>query len=312
MNRDQCRLQMASTENRVISNREKLRAWVDASRPKTLWAAVAPVIIGTAMAYADNQAHWLSAILAAVGAILIQVGTNFANDYFDYHQGADPSERLGPVRALQLGFVTPKIMKRAFITVFFMAFLIGLYLIWRGGWPMLAIGLLSILCGIIYTGGPFPLGYYGLGDLFVLIFFGVVAVSGTYYVQALQINSLVVLSGLAPGLFSTAILTVNNLRDIHTDRKAGKKTLAVRFGETFSRLEYLFSIFIACLVPVILVLLSYSHHYAMGATLVLLFAVPSIKIVIQEKPGKIFNSVLANTGKLLLLYSLVFSIGWNL
>ncbi len=289
-----------------------MKIWILAARPKTLWAAVAPVLIGTAMAFADGKAHWLSAILAGVGAVLIQIGTNFANDYFDYKHGADEGERLGPTRATQAGLVTPAEMKRAFILTFALAVLAGLYLIYRGGWPILAIGIFSIIFGILYTGGPFPLGYYGLGDLFVLIFFGLVAVGGTYYVQALSINRLVILAGLAPGLFSTAILTVNNLRDIHTDRLAGKKTLAVRFGETFARMEYLFSVLFAGIIPIILFFLSAGHRYVLAATLILLMAIPSLKTVLTETPGKIFNQTLAETGKLLFYYSVLFSIGWIL
>jgi 1,4-dihydroxy-2-naphthoate octaprenyltransferase len=290
----------------------KIKIWLTASRPKTLWAAFSPVIIGTAMAYGEGKVHWLSAVLAAVGAILIQIGTNFSNDYYDYFRGADKKERLGPLRVTQAGLVKPETMKRATILVFSLAFASGIYLIYRGGWPVLIIGLLSILFGILYTAGPYPLGYNGLGDIFVLIFFGLVAVGGTYYVQALEINSLVLLAGLSPGLFSTAILTVNNLRDIASDKQAGKKTLAVRFGEDFARLEYLFSVLMACLIPIILFFITDSHLYALAASLVFLAAIPPIRIIYEQKPGKIFNQVLATTGRLLLLYSLLFSIGWIL
>ncbi|GAB4364334.1 MAG: 1,4-dihydroxy-2-naphthoate polyprenyltransferase [Calditrichia bacterium] len=292
--------------------KEQLKVWILASRPKTLWAAVSPVIIGTAMAYGEHKVHWLSAFLAAFAAVMIQIGTNFANDYFDYFRGADTGERLGPLRVTQAGLVKPEAMKKATILVFGLAVLAGIYLIWRGGWPILLIGVLSILFGVLYTAGPFPLGYNGLGDLFVLIFFGLIAVGGTYYVQALEIDLLVILAGISPGLFSTAILTVNNLRDIYTDRKVGKKTLAVRFGETFARMEYLVSVLIACLIPILLYFLTGSHLYALAASLVFLVAIPSIKTVFRHPPGKIFNKVLATTGKLLLLYSLMFSIGWIL
>jgi 1,4-dihydroxy-2-naphthoate octaprenyltransferase len=284
----------------------RLKIWVAASRPKTLWAAFSPVIIGTAMAYGEGKVHWLSAFLAAVGAILIQIGTNLSNDYYDYFRGVDKKERLGPLRVTQAGLVKPETMKRATILIFSLAFISGLYLIYRGGWPVLIIGLLSILFGILYTAGPYPLGYNGLGDIFVLIFFGLVAVGGTYYVQALEINKLVLLAGLSPGLFSTAILTVNNLRDIYTDKKAGKKTLAVRFGEDF------FSVLIACLIPLILFFITGSHLYALAASLVFLAAIPPIRTIYEQKPGKIFNKVLATTGRLLFLYSLLFSIGWIL
>ena len=289
-----------------------MSVWVLASRPKTLWAAVAPVIIGSAMAFSAGKGHLFSAILAGLSAIFIQIGTNFANDYFDFVRGADQKGRLGPTRVTQAGLVKPVVMKRATVLVFGLAVLAGIYLIWRGGWPVLIIGILSILFGILYTAGPYPLGYNGLGDIFVLIFFGVVAVSGTYYVQALEINALVILAGLSPGLFSMAILTVNNLRDVQSDIKAGKLTLAVRFGENFARWEYLLSVLIACLIPILLFFLTNSHLYALAASLVFVAAIPSIKTIFEQKPGIIFNQVLATTGKLLLIYSLLFSIGWVL
>lgn len=295
--------------NRELS---KLQIWLLASRPKTLWAAVAPVIIGTAMAFADGKGHWLSAILAGVSAVLIQVGTNLANDYFDFKKGADQGERLGPLRVTQAGLVSRRQIKLATIAAFSLALLAGLYLIWRGGWPILIIGLLSILFGILYTGGPYPLGYNGLGDIFVLIFFGLVAVGGTYYVQALEIHSYVLVAGIAPGFFSTAILTVNNLRDIHSDRRAGKRTLAVRFGETFARGEYLLSVGIASLMPVVLVFLTGRHWLSLLASLVLIPALGSVRIIMKEKPGRIFNRVLADTGKWLFIYSVLFSAGWLL
>jgi 1,4-dihydroxy-2-naphthoate octaprenyltransferase len=193
-----------------------------------------------------------------------------------------------------------------------MAVICGIFLMWRGGWPIITIGALSILFGILYTAGPYPLGYNGLGDIFVLVFFGIVAVGGTYYVQTLEINYLVLLAGLSPGLFSMAILTVNNLRDVKTDLKAGKLTLAVRFGENFARWEYLASVLIACIVPIVLFFVTSSHLYALAASLVFVAAIPSIKIVFEKKSGEIFNHVLATTGKLLLIYSILFSLGWIL
>jgi 1,4-dihydroxy-2-naphthoate octaprenyltransferase len=288
----------------------RIKIWINASRPKTLWAAIAPVIIGTAMAYSDGKMHVLAGLLALAAAILIQIGTNLANDYFDFINGIDNKDRLGPVRATESGLIKPSTMKRAFIMVFLTAFLIGLYLIWRGGWPVLIIGMLSILFGILYTSGPYPLGYYGFGDIFVLVFFGPVAVGGTYYVQALDITVPVILAGISPGLISTALLTVNNLRDIHTDKKAGRKTLAVRFGEIFTRIEYLVAILVACFVPLILIFIDSDHPYSLAAISVFLFALPSIKAVLFNDIGSSLNLVLARTGKILLLYSLVFSLGW--
>ncbi|MFQ5453004.1 MAG: 1,4-dihydroxy-2-naphthoate polyprenyltransferase [Candidatus Zixiibacteriota bacterium] len=252
-----------------------------------------------------------SALMALLGAIMIQIGTNFANDYFDYQKGADQKDRLGPTRVTQAGLVNPSTMKSATIFIFTIAILAGTYLVWRGGLPILLIGLLSIIFGILYTAGPFPLGYIGLGDVFVLIFFGPVAVGGTYYVQTLEINIPVILSGLAPGLFSVAILTVNNLRDINSDSEVGKKTLAVRFGTSFSKLEYLLSIVLACFIPLLLYINYQKHLYSVITLVVLIIAVPSIKKLFTTE-GRELNNVLASTGKLLLLYSLLFSIGWLL
>jgi 1,4-dihydroxy-2-naphthoate octaprenyltransferase len=172
------------------------------------------------------------------------------------------------------------------------------------------IGVFSILCGLFYTAGPYPLGYVGLGDLFVLVFFGPVAVAGTYYVQALDMNGTVIVSGLAPGLLSVAILTVNNLRDVEGDAKVGKKTLAVRFGRTFARLEYLLSVLIASVVPAILFLSSGHRPFALATLVLPFFSIPSIRTVFGSPDGAALNRVLASTGKLLLLYSIVFSVGW--
>ena len=295
-----------------MTKKNVLNALFLASRPKTLPAAVAPVIIGSAMAFADGRGHWLSAIVAAIAAVLIQIGTNYANDYFDYFSGADRTGRLGPTRATQAGLVKPATMKKAFVITFILAILLGFYLVYRAGWPVVVIGLSSILFGVLYTTGPFPLGYHGLGDIFVFLFFGLVAVSGTYYVQALLLTPEAVIAGVAPGLLSTAILTVNNLRDFAADTKAAKKTLVVRFGAVFGLAEYLACFICAAIVQIILVLLSNGHFFSLVSILSLTMAVPSVKILISRQPGVIYNRVLADTGKILLLYSILFSIGWIL
>lgn len=283
-----------------------------AIRPKTLGAAIAPVMIGTALAASAGKAHWLYASLALLGAGLIQIGTNLANDYFDFIQGADTEERKGPTRVTQAGLMTPTQVKWAFIATFGLSVLSSLPLIIRGGWPILVVGVVSIAAGILYTSGPFALAYLGLGDLFVLIFFGPVAVGGTYYVQALDINMTVLLIGIAPGLIATGILAVNNLRDIDEDRPANKRTLAVRFGETFARMEYLACLGIPALLPILLWLQTGTHPYAMAAALFLLPAIPSIRAVMMPRDGARLNQTLARTGQLLLLYSLLFSVGWVL
>jgi len=290
--------------------KQQLKIWIQAARPKTLPAAISPVLIGLAMALADGAFHPFIAAVTLICAVLIQIGTNIANDYFDFIKGSDTSKRLGPVRVTQAGLIPPGKVKMAFIVVFATAAILGLILIWRGGWVILAIGVVSIASGILYTAGPMPLAYIGISDLFVLIFFGPIAVAGTYYLQTHGIKTEVLMASLAPGFIATAILTVNNLRDIHTDREAGKKTLAVRFGENFVRYEYFFSIAIACSTPIFLVLFTRQHYFSLLATVTFLFAIPTIKSVFRDTIDRGLNRTLASTGRLLLIYSLLFSIGW--
>jgi 1,4-dihydroxy-2-naphthoate octaprenyltransferase len=203
-------------------------------------------------------------------------------------------------------------MKRAVVTAFGLALLLGIYLVYRGGWPIVIIGLAAIASGILYTAGPFALSYTGLADLFVLMFFGPVAVAGTYWVQAMQINAVVIAAGVAPGLFSVAILTVNNLRDIDSDREAGKKTLAVRCGRTFARWEYTLALGLACLLPVAPVAVTGRHYLVLMALMTIIPAARAAARVLGGAEGSSLNQVLAYTGRLLLLYSLLFSIGWLL
>lgn len=264
------------------------------------------------MAYGDNVFHWLSASIALVCALLIQVGTNLVNDYSDFKKGTDDQERIGPLRVTQAGLVTPKQMKLAIWLVFSFTVIISLYLVYRGGWPIVIIGALSIMSGIMYTAGPLPLGYHGLGDIFVLIFFGPVAVAGTYYVQALTVNWIVIVAGLAPGFLSVAILTVNNLRDIEGDKKSGKKTLAVRFGKGFAMKEYFFSLLLACFIPVIIYLISGRYGMASLALLTLFLSANVLRTVFSKSDGPSLNNALAMTGKLLLVYGILFSAGWIL
>ena len=286
--------------------------WLLAARPKTLWASVAPVIVGTAMAYGSGSHHWPSAIVALACAVLIQIGTNFANDYFDYQKGADTAQRQGPLRLTQAGLVTPQAMKRATALVFLMACLGALILIMRGGLPVILIGTFCILAGILYTGGPYPYGYHGLGDLICLIFFGPVAVGGTYYVQALEIHPLVVVAGLGPGLLITAILTVNNLRDIEDDRKAGKRTLAVCFGKTFTRWEFALLVVAGASIPVILYLSSGQRISSLITLLVIPIAWPAFRTLLSRTDGPALNPTLAYAARLPLIYSALFSVGWLL
>ncbi len=224
--------------------------WIQAARIRTLPAAIAPVLIGCALAFGDNHFHMLSALSAMFGAIFIQLGTNFANDYFDFVKGVDNDDRIGPKRVTQSGLIPPEDMKKAFIITFSMIIPFVLYLAYRGGWELIILGIISILSGILYTGGPKPLGYIGLGDIFVLIFFGPIAVVGTYYVQSLHIELHAIWSGIASGMISTAILVVNNLRDHTEDAKVGKNTLVVQFGPTFGRLEYTLCLIVAICITI--------------------------------------------------------------
>lgn len=284
--------------------------WWMAARPKTLAAGIAPVAIGTALALAAGRFHALSAGCAFAGSLLIQAGTNFANDYFDAVKGSDTEERIGPVRVTQAGLVSLGRMRLATAFLFLAACVPGLYIVWRGGWPFVAIGMLSIVSGVLYTGGPYPLGYLGLGDLFVLIFFGPVAVGGTYYVQALALPFDAALAGLAPGFMSVAILTVNNLRDIEQDRRAGKRTLAVRFGRNFARAEYVCALVAACVVVPFGLACHSGRWGGLAAILVLPAAVPVVRHVLTTADGPLLNEALARTGQLLLLFAILFSVGW--
>lgn len=297
--------------NREIPSYSRMQTWILAARPKTLWAAVAPVVIGAAVAIDDGFFHVPSLIAALLGAIFIQIGTNFANDLFDFKKSVDTADRLGPLRVTQAGLVTPTQMRNATVLAFGIAFAIGIYLVYRGGWPIVAIGLLSILFGVLYTGGPYPLGYNGLGDVFVLIFFGPVAVGGTYYVMAQAITTEAILCGLSPGLLSTAILVVNNIRDIKTDSVTGKRTLAVRFGRRFSELQYLVLVATALIYPVVAFAITRTHALAMIAIAAAIPAIPVIRLVLKEE-GAILNSALAGTGRVLAIYSALFAIGWLL
>jgi len=287
-----------------------MNSWILAIRPKTLPAAIAPVLIGTAMAFGDGLYHGPSALMALSAALCIQIGTNLANDYFDFKKGADTADRKGPTRVTQAGLIKPEVVLGAAIVFFVLAALSSIYLINRAGTCILIIAVTSIISGIFYTAGPKPLGYLGLGDIFVLVFFGPVAVVGTYFTQALEINWVVIIAGLAPGFLSMAILAINNLRDIDTDRRAGKLTLAVRFGRSFAMSEYLGCIIAATLIPMAIILLADDHPGVAIASIVGFIAIPSVKAAFTHLDGASLNRVLGQTGRLLMIYSVLFSIGW--
>jgi len=288
-----------------------LRIWLQAARPKTLPAGIVPALVGGALAYGDGLFHLASFLAALFGSAMIQIGTNFANDLFDFTKQTDTADRIGPLRVTQAGLATPRQTALATAIAFLLAAAAGAYLIHRGGWPVVIIGLSSILCGVLYTAGPLALGYVGLGDIFVLIFFGPVALAGTYYVQALNISTPIILAGLPFGMISTAILTVNNLRDIAADRKGGKRTLAVRFGRTFARYEYLVMLLAAAAMIVPLAYAIHNAHLYL-AMAYLLLAVGPVRAVFSTTDGERLNNTLAATGRLLIAYGLLFSIGWLL
>jgi len=284
-------------------------AWLLATRPRTLPAAIAPVVLGTAMAIADKRFAWLAAAAAFSVALLMQIGVNLANDYFDYLKGIDTEERLGPPRAAQSGLIPPKQLRGGVILIFVLSLIPGFYLLAVGGWPVLFIGLACIGAALAYSGGPFPLASHGLGDIFVFIFFGLVAVCGTYYVQALRLTPMVWLMGAIEGLLITAILVVNNLRDIQTDRQSGKRTLAVIIGDRASKLEYLLLLGIAYAIPIILWLSGHGSAWLILPLFSLPLAVSQVRFIWKSAGGSMLNQTLANTAKLALVYSLLLSAG---
>lgn len=285
-----------------------LQIWILAARPKTLPAAAAPVIVGAAVAISEGVFRFSPALAALLGALLIQIGANFANDVFDFKKGADTTERLGPVRVTQAGLLSPNQVMAGMWLTFGLATIVGLYLVAIGGWPIVVIGLLSIASGIAYTGGPYPLGYHGLGDLFVFIFFGLIAVCGTYYVQAGAVSPAAIWAAFPVGFLATAILVVNNLRDIETDRAAGKKTLAVRLGRKGAQLEYLLLLGLAYIVPALMWIAGVSTLWLLLTWL----SLPLIRSLIQlvrHATGRPLNQALAETARLELVYSSLLSVG---
>lgn len=284
------------------------RVWLLAARPATLPAAIVPVLVGTGAAL--NGTHELNApifLATLIASLLIQIGTNFANDVFDFRRGADTAERLGPLRVTQGGLVTPQQVLIATCVTFSLALLIGVYLVALGGWPILAIGVVCVLAGVLYTGGPWPFGYHGLGDLICFLTFGVLAVVGTAYLQRPVVNALVLWSSVPVGCLVTAILIVNNLRDIDTDRRVGKHTLGVILGKTGTRGEYA-----AVVVVAYAVILGLGLTGSVGAwwwlpLLSLPLAVWLVRFVSRTE-GRPLNQALKRTGQLHLVFGVLFAI----
>ncbi len=284
-----------------------LQAWMLAIRPKTLPAGAMPVVLGSALAAADGRFRPLPALVALICALGIQVATNFINEIYDFRKGADTAERLGPTRTVAAGLISEKKMITVSASLAGAVFLLGLYLVSIAGWPILVIGLLSLLFAWGYTGGPYPIAYSGLGDFFVFLFFGLVAVGGTYYVQAQTLTLPILLAAAAPGAFSVNILLVNNIRDIVTDRKVGKMTLPARIGGDWARRLYIALTVLAYLVPALLWL----NHYSPWVLLSLCSAPLALMMIrrLYVSEGKELNQVLAGTGKLMTLHGLLFAAG---
>lgn len=285
-----------------------VRAWILAARPATLTAAFAPVAVGTACAWRVDAFRWDAALAALTGAFLIQIATNFANDMYDFQKGADTDERLGPVRAAQAGLLTVRQLRRGIVATFALALGVGVYLTWIAGPAVVVIGLSSIAAGLAYTGGPFPLAYNGLGDVFVMAFFGFVAVCGTAFVQALYVPDVAWLASVPIGALATAILAVNNVRDFEGDAAAEKHTIVVRFGRQAGVLEYVFLLLVSYVTPIAMFVLGWTGAWVCLPLLTIPWAAKLARSVSRDR-GTVLNQTLAGTAKLLSVYGILFAIG---
>ena len=284
-----------------------IKAWAMAARPKTLTASIGPVILGASIAFFDMGAiNYFVFSLILVTAVLLQIGTNLVNDYYDSKRGIDGEDRLGPKRVTQSGLIKAEDVKKGFILAFLSAFLIGIYLMYIGGTPIIIIGILATLFAYTYTGGPIPLSYIGLGEVLALIFFGPIPVWGTYYILTGSHSLAPIIAGFGPGLIAAALMSINNLRDIYTDSKTTKKTIAVLLGEKSARLMTISFVILSSFVPFI-----YSSKFnSKWVILATLTTYPFVRTWIHISRAPVsdeLNNCLANTGKYLLLFCLVFS-----
>jgi 1,4-dihydroxy-2-naphthoate octaprenyltransferase len=285
------------------------RIWLMAARPRTLPAAVAPVLVGTALAATGDTFKPLTFLAALVGALFIQVGTNLSNDYSDARRGADTEDRLGPVRVTAGGLVPPRQVLIATYVAFGVAVLAGVYLIATAGWELLLVGAASILAGVLYTGGPRPYGYEGLGEVFVFLFFGVVAVAGSYFAQTEELDWEALVLAVPVGLLAAAILVVNNVRDLETDRRAGKRTLAVRLGRERARGLFAAMVAGAFLSAPLPWLLGSLSPWLLLSWIAAPLAVPLVRVVRTRTDGPSLNRALAGTGRLQLAFCVLLSAG---
>ncbi len=292
----------------AVENPSKIESWVLASRPRTLLAAVVPVMVGSALAISQNKFTLILSLIALLCSVLIQVGTNFTNDLYDYLKGTDKEDRIGPRRVLVSGLISTSEMKLGIITVFGLAFLLGLFLVYAAGIVILIIGVISILAGLAYTAGPYPLAYNGLGDVFVFAFFGIVGTTGTYYLHLHEFSLLSFLIAVPVGALITNILVVNNYRDIEEDREADKYTLAVKLGKKFTRFQFVNSIAISYLI-LFIIYFKYDFTYWIFLPLISLpIAVILIK-TLQTLEGEGLNKTLELSAKYAALFGLLFSLG---
>jgi len=287
----------------------RTRFWIMAVRPKTLSASAAPVLIGAGLAGYHAVFKLIPVLATLVCAILIQIGTNLANDYYDFLHEADTETRVGPIRVTQSGLIPPNQVWWGMVITLFMSFLIGIYLFSVGGWPILWIGVTSIICAVVYTGGPYPLAYHGLGDLFVFLFFGLIAVGGTYWIQALGFSGDVFLAGVGIGSLNTAILVANNVRDIETDAVAGKKTIAVRIGRYGSRIEYVLLVGMGFLVPVLGVAVYGWPKLSLSALGASVLLVAPLTLVLTKDSASELMPALSGTARVVALYGILLSLG---
>lgn len=285
-----------------------MSVWIEAARPKTLAAAVIPVVVGTALAQAEGTLHPWAAVICLAFALLIQVGTNFANDYYDHQQGADTPERVGPRRAVAAGLVTPAAMWRATWLVLGTAFAVGLLLVAVRGWVLVPVGFLSVACAVAYTGGPYPLGYHGWGDFFVFLFFGLVAVGATFYVQAGYLAPAAMTCGAAIGLLAANILVANNYRDAETDARAGKRTLVVRFGRRFAVWQYALSHVVALCAPAALRLEGWGWPVLLPILLAPWALLLTRRLALSTEPAEQIG-LLGATARYLAAFGLLLAIG---
>jgi len=286
-----------------------LRTWILAIRPATLTVAVGPVLVGAAAAKVAGTVHVGAVIAALLGAMLLQAGANLANDVFDHEKGADGPDRKGPLRVTQAGLLSPRAVRAGMVVVFALATLTGVYLTAVAGPVVMAIGVLSIASAVAYTGGPWPLGYHGLGDLFVFVFFGVVAVCGTAFVASGGLPPLALAASVPVGCLATAVLVVNNTRDHEADARVGKRTLVARFGRRFGVVEYAVLLAVAYAAPAALAVVGARSPWVLLPLLTAPLAVKLARTVATRADGPALNGALASTGRLLLAHSVLFAAG---